>query len=178
MAEKKLSRSSYDDYIETINKITPQLKTLLAHISSEQAQAAPVGGARARSSPRSGTRCYTSTGRPRSCATGARRRAYTAAQPEQVQAVTNCGKIVYGTMRDGKMEVQGTVGEVSHDLLGLESVNAGRRTRTRSSSPRPRTPRSGTRRSTGTRSSGARSRGSPRRRATGDSPSMPDYGMD
>ncbi len=162
MADKKqLSRSSYDDYIETINKLTPQLRTLLAHISGEQQSHAGrtnlletknnvqpseqkiedclVAGARD-SSPRRKRSSTSNKPRSRSSKTsGAPARRMTGglgaieSQGQVIQAVTNGGKIVYGTMKDGKLDVKGMVGEVNHDLLGIESVNAGKRNRSRPS---------------------------------------------
>ncbi|CCD83283.1 core protein [Squirrelpox virus] len=188
MAEKRLARSSYDDYISTINKLTPHLQTLLAHISEQQSHACvsaaatgvsvadaapapdadvtagacdPVPRTRRTTKPRTtrGTASKTGTrgsGAPR------RRTAFGAEPGQTVQAVTNCGKIVYGTVRDGKIEVQGTVGEIAHDLLGVEAVNAGQRTRrTRAASPRRRSA-SPRRRA----SSPRRRTASPRRRAS------------
>ncbi|AAF17984.1 gp101L [Rabbit fibroma virus] len=132
MAEKKLSRSSYDDYIETINKLTPQLRTILSHISGEQttqrtnfanndaSESVPVTAGAIKSKKTSKT---TKSGVPvrKKTTLGLTE------HPQIMQAVTNGGKIVYGTVKDGKLEVQGTVGEINQDLLGVESVNAGKK---------------------------------------------------
>ncbi|AMB18433.1 M101L [Myxoma virus] len=134
MAEKKLSRSSYDDYIETINKLTPQLRTILSHISGEQAthrtnlansetpETVPVTAGAIKSKKTS-----KSTGTKSGAPVRKRTTLGLTEHPQIMQAVTNGGKIVYGTVKDGKLEVQGTVGEINQDLLGVESVNAGRK---------------------------------------------------
>ena len=155
MTDKKLSRSSYDDYIETINKLTPQLKTILAHISGEQTTTNLIPD-NTSDDVKAGSMCSTN----KSCSkkkcsdvsksvrthttksSGAPRKKHVFSSvdnnPQIMQAVTNCGKIVYGTVKDGKLEVHGTVGEINQDLLGIESVNGGRKT-TKSSKPKKKT---------------------------------------
>ncbi|ASC55554.1 virion core protein-like protein [Seal parapoxvirus] len=162
MADKTLvaaqrSQSSYDDYICTLNKIAPQLRSLLTHLNNEQVVRggssgdgeACAGGASAleaassRRSASSKGRGYSSATKSSSLTSSRSRRS--GAPPrreggmrscdiETVQAVSNCGKIVYGVVKNGKMEVQGTMGEVSEDLLGLECVNGGRKNKNASSS--------------------------------------------
>uniref|UniRef100_A0AAU7E2F4 25 kDa core protein OPG138 n=1 Tax=Rousettus bat poxvirus TaxID=3141933 RepID=A0AAU7E2F4_9POXV len=176
MAEKQLPRSSYEDYVQTLHKIAPQLRTLLAHVSSEETAAGRRPGY-------SGTR--TRSPRPRGTPSPRRRTIY--AHEECVQAVSNSGKIVYGVVRDGKLEVRGTVGEVNTDLLGVDAVNAGRASRrgtrrtgspSRTSSPSRRRTSSPSRRS-GTSSS---KRGAPSRRRNdytgGESPQPSDMPAD
>ncbi|ADT91131.1 core structural protein [Cotia virus SPAn232] len=135
MADKKLARSSYDDYFETLNKLTPQLRTILAHISGEESnnnsrsnlvkptENECVGGA----CPK--PKCKKQT---KSCGNPGRRKNVLNNNAEDLkimQAVTNSGKIVYGTVKEGKLDVKGTVGEINQDLLGIESVNGGRKKR-------------------------------------------------
>nr|ASF87542.1 virion core protein [Sheeppox virus] len=159
MSDKKLSRSSYDDYIETINKLTPQLRTILAHISGEQAsqksnltpednttnnidenevKAGNVKTKTCITKPNKKSKsCINKQTTSRSGNVSSSKSVNNGAvfkkrntfnETDQVmQAVTNGGKIVYGTMKEGKLEVQGMVGEINQDLLGIESVNAGRR---------------------------------------------------
>ncbi|AGU99784.1 m101L [Myxoma virus] len=142
MAEKKLSRSSYDDYIETINKLTPQLRTILSHISGEQAAQRTNFANNETPEPASVTagaikskKTSKSTGTKSGAPVRKRTTLGLTEHPQIMQAVTNGGKIVYGTVKDGKLEVQGTVGEINQDLLGVESVNAGRKS-TKSKPPR------------------------------------------
>ncbi|WZD65182.1 virion core protein [Pseudocowpox virus] len=240
MASEKMAQrpqSSYDDYVHTLQKIAPQLRSLLSQLNNEQVirggatsgEGECVGGAGAleassstrRSSTSSSSRKRTtgsrSTGNSRSTtsrSSGSRssgtrssgssstRTRRSGAPPRRdnngmygdmdiyngdestIQAVSNCGKIVYGVVRDGKLDVQGTVGEVCEDLLGVDSVNGGRkrsstsRSRTdtsgRSGTSRSTTGRSGTSRSTtgrsGTGRSGTSSSTSSRRRTSANNP--------
>ncbi|WZD65307.1 virion core protein [Pseudocowpox virus] len=212
MASEKMAQrpqSSYDDYVNTLQKIAPQLRSLLSQLNNDQVirggatsgEGECVGGAGAleassstrRSSASSSSRrratgsrstgsrttgsrssATKSSGTRSSGSSGARTRR-SGAPPRRdnngmygdmniyngdestIQAVSNCGKIVYGVVRDGKLDVQGTVGEVCEDLLGVDSVNGGRK---RSSTSRSRTGtsgRSGTSRSTTGRSGTGRS---------------------
>ncbi|ASK51309.1 Virion core and cleavage processing protein [Eptesipox virus] len=137
MADKNIVRSSYDDYYETIKKLSPQLKTILAHINSEQTQHRVVdttstvtGGScpprkKCSSKPCKTSKKMTSSG----CTSAVKRKTMynNTNEPQIMQAVTNAGKIVYGTIKDGKLEVQGTVGEIDHDLLGVNFVNGGKK---------------------------------------------------
>nr|WGO62729.1 putative virion core protein [Wadden Sea poxvirus] len=131
MADKKLARSSYDDYIETINKITPQLKTILSHISGEQnnlnnnLEKNVAAGSMIKSKKKNNnTKPKTSNNYNNGYS---KKKSACNSSSDIVQAVTNCGKIVYGTVSDGKLDVHGTVGEVNYDLLGIDSVNGGRK---------------------------------------------------
>ncbi|ATI21048.1 virion core and cleavage processing protein [Western grey kangaroopox virus] len=154
MAGKRVGRSSYDEYIDALNKINPQLRTLLSHISTVTEDDASAGYRKGR--------CAT-TGSSRRCTPVRKRNMCSNAEQQEVQAVTNSGKIVYGVMRDdGVMEVRGSVGEINDDLLGVATVNAGRRTRTSSST-----------RTTGTKR-GAPSR---RRRTTCAGSESPDHSI-
>ncbi|AVD69291.1 ORF172 [Saltwater crocodilepox virus] len=122
MAEKKNAKSSYEDYMDALNKITPQIKQLLQI-------AAGGDGAQAGAAPK-------------------RRRARrTVPLNNYMQAVNNEGKILVGTTdSDGKFHAKGEIGQVCEDLLGVEDVNtAGRRVTRRkrravSPSRRTRTP--------------------------------------
>ncbi|QHR82643.1 core structural protein [Brazilian porcupinepox virus 1] len=140
MADKKLTRSSYDDYIETLNKLTPQLRSILAHISGEQQNSSRTNlnnepecsaGAMTKNKKRATKACSTAT---KTCGSPVRKKnVFNNNEDLKVmQAVTNCGKIVYGTVKEGKLDVQGTVGEINQDLLGIESVNAGRKSKSNS----------------------------------------------
>lgn len=147
-------QSSYNDYIATLEKIAPQLRSLLGQLNNEQAvrAGAPKGecagggiafdassrrgtgstktrkSAASRARPSSGARASSSAAKTRRSGAPPRRaESGLRAAEETVQAVSNCGKIVYGVVRDGKLEVQGTVGEVAEDLLGVDCVNAGRK---------------------------------------------------
>ncbi|ANS71190.1 virion core and cleavage processing protein [Pteropox virus] len=153
MADKITPRSSYDDYMTTLKKLAPQLKTLLSHISSEQTGMQPpllaapdtsavdttiesvcAAGSPFEATARKKTSRTKSTPSKRSVKMGAPRSRRPMEDDNMMQAVTNCGKIVFGTVRDGKLEVKGTVGEVNADLLGVDLVNAGRKPRTTKSS--------------------------------------------
>ncbi|ADY76724.1 PP47 [Orf virus] len=229
MASEKIAQrpqSSYDDYVSTLQKIAPQLRSLLTQLNNEQVirggaasgDVDCVGGAgaleaissstrrgssssssskkrttgtrstgsRSTGSRSSGTRSSSSTRSRRSGAPSRRNNdgAYcgmNACDDETtIQAVSNCGKIVYGVVKNGKLDVQGTVGEVCEDLLGIDSVNGGRKesssgrsgtgTSRRSGTGTGRSGTSGTsRRSTnsGTSSSASSSR---RRASSGSTP--------
>ncbi|AKU76965.1 Virion core protein [Orf virus] len=198
MASEKMAQrpqSSYDDYVSTLQKIAPHLRSLLTQLNNEQVirggaasgDVDCVGGAgalEASSSTRRGSSSSSSRKRttgtrstgsrstgsrssgPRSSSSTRSRRsgapsrrnndgAYSgmnACDDETtIQAVSNCGKIVYGVVKNGKLDVQGTVGEVCEDLLGIDSVNGGRK---KSSSGRSGTGTSTSRRGTGTGRSG------------------------
>ncbi|WGU15047.1 virion core protein [Orf virus] len=175
MASEKMAQrpqSSYDDYVNTLQKIAPHLRSLLTQLNNEQVirggaasgDVDCVGGAgaleassstrrgsssssssrkrttgtrstgsRSTGSRSSGTRSSSSTRSRRSGAPSRRNNdgAYSgmnACDDETtIQAVSNCGKIVYGVVKNGKLDVQGTVGEVCEDLLGIDSVNGGRK---------------------------------------------------
>ncbi|UWX11417.1 CRPV-308 [Crowpox virus] len=150
MAGKRVTQeqqhSSFDEFVDAMHKIKPQLKTILSHIGTITSNPPPNGqlpenytsqnsnlhnkevvSAGARKS-----RCSTVVKKP--C--NPRRRTTTMSSNEQeIQAVTNSGKIVYGVVKDGRLEVKGHVGEIKEDLLGLDLdvVNAGRKVRTRRS---------------------------------------------
>ncbi|QRI42967.1 virion protein [Cheloniid poxvirus 1] len=138
--------SSFDEFVDAMQKIKPQLKTILSHIgtitanvpqnnqlpesyipqnSNLQNKEVVAAGARK-------PRCSTVVKKP---CTPRRRTTAMSSNEQQIQAVTNSGKIVYGVVKDGKLEVKGHVGEVKEDLLGLDLdvVNAGRKARTRRS---------------------------------------------
>ncbi|QRY18984.1 ORF-114 [Teiidae poxvirus 1] len=123
--------SSLNEYLDAINKLNPQLKTLLAHLGNitgnpanqytEDCKKDAAAGAKK-------TRCVT-----RKVCTP-RRRTGMASCEQEVQAVTNSGKIVYGVVREnGQLDVKGHVGEVNEDLLGLDLdvVNGGKPRRPR-----------------------------------------------
>ncbi|AUI80673.1 virion core protein [White-tailed deer poxvirus] len=162
---KKLSRSSYDDYIETINKLTPQLRTILSHISGEQAnhrshssienniedvqvkagatctmkqRNKKMSSSSKTKQPSSSNSARMSSSRSSGAPVRKRNIFGNSEQTQIMQAVTNGGKIVYGTIKEGKLEVQGMVGEINQDLLGIESVNAGKKTnKSRATSRKP-----------------------------------------
>ncbi|ALA62504.1 virion protein [Turkeypox virus] len=147
-------QSSFSEYLDALHKIDPQLKTLLSHISSITGNTSQTNqladtlttknsnlhnvtstSDTCAGAPRVRSRCTTAIRKP--CTP--RRRNGMASNEQQIQAVTNTGKIVYGVVNeDGKLEVKGHVGEIKEDLLGLELdvVNAGRKTRTRKTSSR------------------------------------------
>ncbi|QLI57595.1 virion core protein [Orf virus] len=226
MASEKMAQrpqSSYDDYVSTLQKIAPHLRSLLTQLNNEQvirggatsSDVDCVGGARAleassstrrgssSSSSRkrttgtrstgsrstgsrsSGTRSSGSSTRSRRSGAPSRRNndgvygGMNACDDNEttIQAVSNCGKIVYGVVKNGKLDVQGTVGEVCEDLLGIDSVNGGRKKSSSGRSGAGTSRRSGTgtgrsgtsRRSTnsGTSSSASSSR---RRASSGNTP--------
>ncbi|WIF30051.1 virion core protein [Orf virus] len=226
MASEKMAQrpqSSYDDYVSTLQKIAPQLRSLLTQLNNEQvirggAAAADVDcvggagaleassstrrgsasssssrrrttgtrstGSRSTGSRSSGTRSSGSTRSRRSGAPSRRNNdgvygGMNACDDNEttIQAVSNCGKIVYGVVKNGKLDVQGTVGEVCEDLLGIDSVNGGRKKSSSGRSGTGTSRRSGTgtgrsgtsRRSTtsGTSSSASSSR---RRASSGNTP--------
>ncbi|ADC53990.1 virion core protein [Pseudocowpox virus] len=230
MASEKMAQrpqSSYDDYVNTLQKIAPQLRSLLSQLNSEQVirggatsgEGECVGGAGAleassstrRSSTSSSSRKRTTGSRStgsrsttsrssgsrssgtRSSGSSSTRTRRSGAPPRRnadgmygdmdiyngdestIQAVSNCGKIVYGVVRDGKLDVQGTVGEVCEDLLGVDSVNGGRKRNSTSRSRTGTSGRSGTSRSTTGRSGTGRSgtsssTSSSRRRTSANNP--------
>lgn len=199
-------QSSYDDYVSTLQKIAPQLRSLLTQLNNEQvirggatsSDVDCVGGAgalEASSSTRRGSasssssrRRTTGTRSTGSRSTGSRSsgtrssgstRSRRSGAPSRrnndgacggmnafdsdettIQAVSNCGKIVYGVVKNGKLDVQGTVGEVCEDLLGIDSVNGGRK---KSSSGRSGT---GTSRRSGTGTGRSGTSGTSRRSTT------------
>ncbi|ABA00605.1 virion core protein [Orf virus] len=200
MASEKMAQrpqSSYDDYVSTLQKIAPQLRSLLTQLNNEQvirggaaADVDCVGGAgaleassstrrgsasssssrkrttgtrstgsRSTGSRSSGTRSSGSTRSRRSGAPSRRNNdggcgGMNAFDSDEttIQAVSNCGKIVYGVVKNGKLDVQGTVGEVCEDLLGIDSVNGGRKKSSSGRSGTGTSRRSGT--GTGTSRSG------------------------
>lgn len=187
------TQSSYDDYIQTLNKIAPQLRSLLTHLNSDHVvrggatgEEACAGGSLEAASSRRGSsssssrtkrtsRSSTKTSSSRSRRSGAPSKrgdggisssGMHACDAETVQAVSNCGRIVYGVMKDGKLEVHGTMGDVCEDLLGVESVNAGRKKTSRSKTTKTCT---GSRSGTCPQSSSASS--TSRRRSSGTSSS-------
>ncbi|AYP74119.1 virion protein [Fowlpox virus] len=141
--------SSFDEFVDAMQKIKPQLKTILSHIGTITANV-PQNNQLAESYiPQNNNlqnnckevvaagarkpRCSTVVKKP---CTPRRRTTAMSSNEQEIQAVTNSGKIVYGVVKeDGKLEVKGHVGEVKEDLLGLDLdvVNAGRRVRTRRS---------------------------------------------
>ncbi|UOX38820.1 A12 protein [Finch poxvirus] len=151
MAGKRVTQqqqhSSFDEFVEAMHKIKPQLKTILSHIGTITANPPPNGqlpetytsqnanlqnkeviSAGARKS-----RCSTVVKKP---CNPRRRTTAMSSNEQEIQAVTNSGKIVYGVVKeDGRLEVKGHVGEIKEDLLGLDLdvVNAGRKTKTRRS---------------------------------------------
>ncbi|AHZ33785.1 virion core protein [Orf virus] len=209
MASEKMAQrpqSSYDDYVSTLQKIAPQLRSLLTQLNNEQvirggatsSEVDCVGGAgaleassstrrgsssssssrkrttgtrstgsRSTGSRSSGTRSSGSTRSRRSGAPSRRNNDGTYGgmnacddNETTIQAVSNCGKIVYGVVKNGKLDVQGTVGEVCEDLLGIDSVNGGRK---KSSSGRSGT---GTSRRSGTGTGRSGTSGTSRRSTT------------
>lgn len=192
-------QSSYDDYVSTLQKIAPHLRSLLTQLNNEQVirggaasgDVDCVGGAgaleassstrrgssssssrkrttgtrstgsRSTGSRSSGTRSSSTTRSRRSGAPSRRNNDGTYGgmnacddNETTIQAVSNCGKIVYGVVKNGKLDVQGTVGEVCEDLLGIDSVNGGRK---KSSSGRSSTSTGARRGGTGTGRSGTSS---------------------
>ncbi|QQY02713.1 Virion core protein [Orf virus] len=176
MASEKMAQrpqSSYDDYVNTLQKIAPHLRSLLTQLNNEQVirggaasgDVDCVGGAGALEASSSSTRrgsSSSSSSRKRTTgtrSTGSRSTGSRSSGPRSssstrsrrsgapsrrnndgaysgmnacddettIQAVSNCGKIVYGVVKNGKLDVQGTVGEVCEDLLGIDSVNGGRK---------------------------------------------------
>ncbi|AAF44520.1 virion protein [Fowlpox virus] len=149
--------SSFNEYVEAMHKLNPQLKSLLNHINAITANTPPnfsegslpstppasnnsptpkdvTAGA-----PRKSSRCTGTTSTRKPCSR--RRGGAMASNEQEVQAVTNSGKIVYGVITgDGQLEVKGHVGEVNEDLLGidLDIVNGGRKTRTKRTSRKKR----------------------------------------
>ncbi|AID46683.1 virion protein [Pigeonpox virus] len=147
--------SSFNEYVEAMHKLNPQLKTLLNHINAITANVPPNNFSEGSTPsvtptsnnntpskdivtagvPRKSSRCTGTTSTRKTCSR--RRGGAMASNEQEVQAVTNSGKIVYGVITgDGQLEVKGHVGEVNEDLLGvdLDIVNAGRKTRTKRTS--------------------------------------------
>ncbi|AWU47146.1 Virion core and cleavage processing protein [Sea otter poxvirus] len=142
----KTARSSYEDYIVTLKKLAPQLTSLLAHIGGDQSGIQSVqqlsvtdstdtvnnadtivGGSNTYDASISKRNASRTKGRNTKMGAPRRQRRAIDSDNTMMQAVTNGGKIVFGTVKDGKLEVKGTVGELDHDLLGIDTVNAGRR---------------------------------------------------
>ncbi len=207
MASEKMAQrpqSSYDDYVSTLQKIAPQLRSLLTQLNNEQvirggatsSDVDCVGGAGALEASSSTTRRGSSSSSSRRRTTGTRStgsrstgsrssgtrssgstRSRRSGAPSRrnndgacggmnafddettIQAVSNCGKIVYGVVKNGKLDVQGTVGEVCEDLLGIDSVNGGRKKSSSGRSGTGTSRRSGT--GTGTGRSGTSGTRSP-----------------
>ncbi len=207
MASEKMAQrpqSSYDDYVSTLQKIAPQLRSLLTQLNNEQvirggaisSDVDCVGGAGALEASSSSTRRGSSSSSSRKRTTGTRStgsrstgsrssgtrsssstRSRRSGAPSRrnndgvyggmnacddettIQAVSNCGKIVYGVVKNGKLDVQGTVGEVCEDLLGIDSVNGGRKKSSSGRSDTGTSRRSGT--GTGTGRSGTSGTKSP-----------------
>ncbi|ARF02791.1 SWPV1-222 [Shearwaterpox virus] len=150
MAGKKVQlqqqHSSFDEFAEAMYKIKPHLKTIFSHIGTVTANASQNGQIPISESymPQNNNKEIVAAGARRSrCSTVVKkpctpRRRTTAmsSNEQEIQAVTNTGKIVYGVVKeDGKLEIKGHMGEVKEDLLGLDLdvVNAGRKVRTRRS---------------------------------------------
>ncbi|QHG62662.1 virion core protein [Cetacean poxvirus 1] len=145
MTDKKSSqcnyRSSYDDYINTLNKLAPSLRSLLSHISGEQAHSpnllpncdtdTTTGGAVKRKKTCS-SKTKNNNPSTKTSKVGSKKKTSVYNNDicknnnKFVQAVTNNGKIVYGTVSNGKLDVHGSVGEVHEDLLGIDTINAGK----------------------------------------------------